>query len=234
MSGGNERTDQGGGTGAAASLYGEGRFSPLSETRQTTSALSDGDGSLTVFDHPFADTPGRISNQGSAFPNGPQGTCGCCACGTVINKAGGNTNERAVVEYAMENGLCSKDGGTSPESWAGILAGAGIPASIVSNASLEDLAAEVERGKGVVIGVSACTYNRKKYGVYLPGMADGHAIVLESVIRDRETGKIVEYVISDSNGSCSADACIRVSPRVLSRAFRRKGRSAVVTDSIIW
>lgn len=189
---------------------------------------------MLLFDDPMGEAPRRVSNQGSAYPNGPQGTCGCCACGTIINKAGGSASEYSVVSYAMDNNLCSDSGGTSPNSWVGILCGAGITSQVTTGSSLEELASAVEEGKGVIIGVSACTYSPEMYGRYFPGKADGHALVIESVSRDVNTGRIVDYFVSDSNGTSPADACKRVSARILEKAFRRRGGQSVVTNEIIW
>lgn len=217
-----------------ASLYGGGSFTPLLETQQAkTHTYLDGT-PVTVFDHPLDDSPGRICNQGSAYPTGPQGTCGCCACGTIINKAGGTTNEHEVVAFAWDNELCSDSGGTSPASWVGILNGAGIASQVKTGETLESLAEAVEEGKGVVIGVSACTYYPEMYGRYFPGKADGHALVIESVVRDEKTGKILGYYVSDSNGSSSKDACKYVPAKRLERAFRRRGGQSITTDEIIW
>lgn len=209
-------------------------FIPLLTTGQTTeNVILDGK-NVTIFDHPFDGTANIICNQGSAYPSGPQQTCGCCASGTIINKAGGNTNEHEIVAYAYDHKLCSSEGFTSPKSWIGILEGSGIKASNCGGSSLESLAEKVENGQGVIIGISACTYAPQMYGHYFPGKADGHAVVLESVIRDTSTGEILEFVISDSNASDVASACRRVPQKILEKAFRRHGNLAVVTDDIIW
>lgn len=215
-------------------LFGDGEFLPLLTTNQTSEVVMLSGVMSVVFDHPFDDNSTRICNQGSAYPTGPQGTCGCCACGTIINKAGGNTNEHETVAYAWDNGLCSNSGGTSPESWVGILGGAGISSHVTTGTSLETLAHEVEQGRGVVIGVSACTYCPELYGHYFPGKADGHALVLESTIRDQATGQILEYVVSDSNGTSTRDACRRVPAKVMEKAFRRRNGQSVVTNDVIW
>ena len=215
-------------------IYGNGSFTPLQTTAQTIQTVFLAGKEVDVFDHPFEPNNYRICNQGSAYPTGPQGTCGCCACGTIINKSGGNTNEHEIVDYAWNNNLCSDSGGTSPSSWVGILGAAGVSSHETSGVSLSELADYVEQGHGVIIGVSACTYNPKMYGHYFPGAADGHALVLESVIRDHKSGEIIEYVVSDSNGKSRDDACHRVSARVLEKAFSRKHKASVVTNDVIW
>ena len=226
------------------SLFG-GTYMPLNQTAQTFTTGTLGDGrQVSIFDHPFSGNARSVYSQGSAFPDGPTGTCGCCASGTIINKAGGNASEYSVVSYAMKEKLCSENGGTSPDSWVGILKGAGIPASNATGASLEDLAKQVESGHGVIIGVSARAYNSDWYGEYMPGPQDGHALVLESVIRDVNTGEIVSYVVTDSNGSSPSEAVVQVPRETLEKAYsvmgvRRflfgpKEGMAVVTDDVIW
>jgi len=217
-------------------VYGNGNFVPLLTTAQTIQTIWDDKKEVDIFDHPFAPNNYRICNQGSAYGycGGPTQTCGCCSCGTIINKAGGNINEHDMVNYAYNHGLCAGNGSTTPQCWVGMLKAAGIDSQDVSGTSLENLADYIEKGHGVVIGVSARTYCRKMYGRYFPGRADGHAIVLESVIRDHKTGKILEYVVSDSNGDSRDNACHRVTAKVLERAFKRKHNAAVVTNEVIW
>lgn len=78
----------------------------------------------------------------------------------------------------------------------------------------------------------------------MPGAQDGHALVLESVIRDANTGDIVSYVVTDSNGGSSSEAVVQVPKETLERAysvmgvrrflFGSKEGMAVVTDDVIW
>lgn len=233
------------------SFFGNNSFVPLLTTNQEITTITLDGKTVSVFDHPFDENPGRVCQQGSAFPkdengNGITGTCGCCACGTIINKAGGNATEKSVVKYAIQNDLCSNRmdvapesrGGTSPDDWVGILAGAGITATEKSDSTLEQLAEYVEQGHGVVVALSACTISPDWYGHYMPGVHDGHAVVIESIVRDPESNKILEYIISDSNGSSTYDACRRIPARRFKKACRRRriqGRlQAVVTNEVIW
>ena len=202
--------------------------------------------SVRVFDHPYDDQPWRVCNQGSAFPedkegNGITGTCGCCACATIINKAGGSATERSVVSYAAHNDMCLIDkdeqpcyrGSTSPNDMVNILGAAGIAASVVSPRNIESLAKAVEEGRGVIIGVSAYSLPWNG-GHYSPFDQDGHAIVIDSVIRDANTDKILEFVVTDSNGDTSTEAIKTISAKDLQLAYNRCGRRAVVTDTVIW
>lgn len=212
------------------------QFVPLLVTNQGFEHVKLNGRDVTIFDHPFDfQDKNHVCNQGSAFPNGPQGTCGNCASGSIMNKAGHNYSERDVVGFAMDKGYCSPSGGTSPDSWVKILDGmAGIKSSASNSDSLETLAEKVEEGKGVIIGVNAKVYRADWYGPYDPNNAAGHALVLDSVIRDEKTGEIIEYVVIDSNGKSQENACHRVGKRILESAFSILGKQSVVTDEIIW
>lgn len=201
----------------------------LNHTNQTSENYVLNGRNVTVFDHPFAENSGRICNQGSAYPTGPQQTCGCCACATIINKAGGTANEHNMVAYAWNNQYCDNEGRTTPQNWASILNGNNVSASVTNGTSLPNLASYVEHGRGVIIGVDARAYAPDMYQSH-----GGHAMVLESVIRDSDTGEILEYVVADSNGTNSQNASRRVSASRLERAFERFGSMSVCTDRIIW
>lgn len=201
----------------------------LSKTRQTFERVMLSGRNVTIFDHPFEANSGRICNQGSAFPNGPQQTCGCCASATIANMNGGNSTEFSMTSYALAHGLCDSEGRTTPQSWIGLLNGVNIPADNTSGESLASLAASVEAGHGVIIGVDARAYNPQWY--QSPG---GHALVVQSVIRDANSGQILEYVVADSNGGDSVEASVRVDAGVLQRAYSRFGSLSVTTTNIIW
>ena len=203
--------------------------SGLTKTNQTTEQHVLNGRNVTIYDHPFDSNSGRICNQGSAYPTGPQQTCGCCACATIINKAGGSATEHSTVAYAWNNHYCDNEGRTTAHDWASILNGNNVSASVTNGTSLSNLASYVEQGRGVIIGVDARAYAPDMYRSH-----GGHAMVLESVIRDSETNEIIEYVVADSNGSDSQNASRRVSASRLERAFERFGNLSVCTDQIIW
>ena len=230
-------------------MFGNGKgFTPLVSTKQTKEQYTDSNGnSWSVFDHPFSDNSGKITQQGSAFPDdgkggGITGTCGLCATGTIINKAGGSATEKSVAIHAIQRGLCSNEankkpenrGGTNPRQRVQILKDAGIPSTCVAGASLESISSEVEKGKGVMISVTASIYKPEWYGTYSEANRGGHAIVLESPIRDPKTGRITGYVVTDSNGSTSKEATVIVPADVLETAFGHRGGQAIITDDVIW
>lgn len=218
------------------------------ETNQEKRNVSTFEGKeVEVFDHSLEYDGGRIANQGSAFPEdnrggGIVGTCGLCAVARVINKAGGKASENSVGKYALQNGLCSNKaserpehrGGTTATQQAQILSDAGISSKPIVNSSLESLSQKVEQGYGVIISVVASLYKPEWYGVYSEQNAGGHAIVLESPVRDRETGKVIGYIVSDSNGDSSSDARVFVDKTALEAAFDARGGQAVLTDDVIW
>ena len=211
-------------------------FTPLLITAQEFEHVKLNGKDVTIFDHPFEHyNKNNICNQGSAYPNGPTGTCGNCASGSIMNKAGFNYTEYDVVTNSLAKGYCSSTGGTSPDSWVKILDDmAGIKSTASYSESLENLAAKVEEGKGVIIAVNAKLYRPEWYGPYDPNNSAGHALVLDSVIRDEKTGEILEYVVTDSNGDSQSDACHRIDKNILERAYYGFGKKSVVTDEIIW
>lgn len=201
----------------------------LSHTRQKTINVFLNGRNCTVFDHPFDVNSGRICNQGSAYPTGPQNTCGCCSSGTIINKAGGNTNEHDIVAFAWNNGFCDNDGFTTANTIADILTTSGVPSTNTSGTRLQNLAEQVERGRGVIIAVNARRFDPSLYR-----QSGGHAVVLESVIRDAQTNEILEYVVVDSNRTNSVDAVRRVDAHQLERAFGDLGNQSISTNNVIW
>lgn len=201
----------------------------LNRTNQSYENLFLCGRNVIVFDHPFEPNSGRVCNQGSAYPTGPRQTCGCCSSATIINKAGGSTNEHDIVNYAYNNGYCDIEGRTTPNNWCSILNGYGVSSRATTGTPLEQLATQVELGHGVIIGVNARAYAPERYRSSV-----GHALVLESVIRDFESGKILEYVVVDSNGTNSQDAVRRVAANILEIAYSKFGRISVMTNNIIW
>ena len=221
-------------------FFGGGQSTSLKTTGQGYQKITLNGKELNVYDHPNVNNPQRIGNQGSAFPddgkgNGITGTCGLCACGTIINKAGGNANEKKMITFATQNDLCGNKasdppdgrGGTSNLGRVEILNRAGIPTSDRSGTKIEDLAKEVENGHGVIIAVDAgCFYNEPDY------LGAGHAIVLDSVARDAKTGNIVGYYVVDSNNPTGVSQYIDANK--LREAYEDRGQFSLVTDNIIW
>ena len=189
----------------------------------------------TMYDDPENRTNHKILyNQGKVWDNGPTQTCGQCSCGTIINMLGLNVDEEKVVKYAIRHNLCKPEGYTTPENWVKILRGVGgIESKAQRRVPLNDLASEVEKGKGVIIGVSATRYNPEMYGKYKRGKRDGHALSLISVIREKKSGKILQYVVVDSNNMSPDSAVHFVYAKVLKKAYKKCRSQSVVTEQIL-
>lgn len=194
-----------------------------------------------VFDHPERSAKNAVINQGSAYPNKIEGTCGLCAVGSLLRKAGISATEEDIVSYAAAYGLCqigkmpSQNGGTSPRQLVSLLHSAvGINAVCDCGTTLGELAAAIENGQGVIIGVNPSVFNSAWYGEYNHNDSEGHWIVLESVVRDAASGEILGYVILDSNGASPRTACQAISAPLLEEAYGIDGAVSVVTTDIIW
>jgi hypothetical protein len=216
-------------------------FRSLNSTRQSYCKAKTGNKDILVFDHPKESAKNAVINQGSANPGQIEGTCGLCATGTIIRKAGANASEKSMISYATTNGLCStgkspeRNGGTSPAQLVALLQGfAGLNAKNEYGKSLEELTTAVEKGQGVVVGVNPSIFNPKWYGEYNPNDNGGHWVVLESIVRDASSNKILGYVILDSNGDSSRTACQTIKAALLEDAYYMDGADSVITTDIIW
>ena len=194
-----------------------------------------------VFDHPERSAKNAVINQGSAYPDSIEGTCGLSALGSLLRKAGVTVTEKNMVSYAVAHGLCQtgkspdQNGGTSPDQLVSLLcSAAGISAVCDCGRTLEELASAIENGHGVIIGVNPSIFNSEWYGEYNHNDSNGHWIVLESVVRDANSGEILGYVILDSNGESPRTACQAVSASLLEDAYGIDGAVSVVTTDIIW
>lgn len=134
---------------------------------------------------------------------GFQGTCGLCSCENILRSFGLDVSETSVVIFASELGLCETEspdrahcGGTSPMQIAEILTRHGISADWHPFGSLEDLAGNIEQGRGVIIGVNAgALWNDANYD---SGIFANHAVTVTGVARDPSTGEIQGFFINDS------------------------------------
>lgn len=212
----------------------------LSSTNQEFTYTTIEGTAVKIFDHPNESVRNATIGQGSCTVNGHlyAGTCGDCSVSTILRRAGINMDEQAVVEYASQtrgtNGefLCDDEGATSVNSRSEIACNLGCPMHSVHQRELSDLANRVENGYGVIIAVEAGTRGYNPNGWY-SGQRGGHAIVLNSVVRDSNTNEIMGYYVIDSNGTENT-ASVYVSANDLERAFRLSGMRANVTDNIIW
>ncbi|MGW7356221.1 C39 family peptidase [Streptomyces sp. NPDC054802] len=200
------------------------------EVPQHLDVLPDGRESLTVGDVPgLADL---LQPQGDN-PYGFQGTCGLCSCEGVLRQFGVNVTEADVLEHALRNGLChvadapAECGGTTPGMQAEILSDYGVPAHVEQCGSLEELAAALEQGRGVIVEANAgVLWDDAAY--YDFGSAN-HAVVVTGVGRDPGTGEIQGFYLNDS-GSNQAGRFI--DPESMAVAWLDAGGVAVVTDVV--
>lgn len=131
------------------------------------------------------------------------GTCGLCSCENVLRSFGLDVSETSIVIFASETGLCNSDnpdpaqcGGTSFLGISEILNRHGIPADWSLGESLDDLAANLEQGRGVIIGVNAgALWNDANSD---SGGPANHAVTVTGVARDPSTGEVQGFFINDS------------------------------------
>ena len=162
---------------------------------------------------------------------GFQGTCGLCSCENVLRSFGLDVSETDMVIYAVQRGLCGYDdpdpahnGGTTTEWQADILTRHGVPASAFYGGTLEDLAGNIELGRGVIIEVNAgVLWDNANYD---SGSNANHAITVTGVARDPMTGEIQGFFINDS-GTGKADQFVDAS--VMHEAWEEAGGEHVVT-----
>lgn len=226
-------------TGPSGGVSSDSNPGILQKTSQTFQSRVIGGRDVKIFDDPEETAKIAIFNQGSAFPGETEGTCGLCAVGTLVSMSGTSTDEKTIVSYAITNNLCTTgksnagyNGGTSGAQLVGILGGyGGINARSRVGRDLDTLASDVEKGKGVVIGVDPALMGGAI--PYNPA-SGGHWVVLQSVCRDSKTNEVLGFFIFDSNGSSSKQTCQYLSRVQLEKAYSYDGFSSVVTNSIIW
>jgi hypothetical protein len=165
-------------------------------------------------------------------PYGYDGTCGLCSCEGIMRQFGIEVTEADVVAYAIAHGLCSmegssdKRGGTSVLEQARILSDFGVPAHYETSRSLEDLAASLEQGRGVIVGLDC--------GVlwddanYYAGRAN-HAVTPIGVARDLETGQIQGFYVNDTG---TGESGRFVDAATMDEAWVKMGGTCVVTDRV--
>jgi hypothetical protein len=160
--------------------------------------------------------------------------CGLVSVQDVLLQFGAHVNEGDVVTHALERGECyvspaaaDQSGGTLPSQDARILTEYGVPSRIESGQTLAQLAAQVEHGHGVIIGVNCGVLWQVPESV-----GDGsvnHAVTATGVALDPETGDIQGFYVNDSGNGKSAEFVTAVIMRV---AWQDTGGWSVVTDGV--
>lgn len=178
---------------------------------------------------------------------GAEGTCGLTSIANICRMNGQDVTEGMVVEYALENGLCSYDpwaaeetGGTSAEGQVEILKHFGIDAEFndASVNTYEAIADAIESGKGVIVELDAGelwdepAYSTKILGIF---PAVNHAVTVTGVARDAMTGEIAGFYTCDSGRKMESDACRYVPIDKFSKMYNDGiiNAGAVITDNPI-
>ncbi len=155
-------------------------------------ALPDGRRSLTL-----GDVPGyaAFNHQRGDNPACFQADCGLVAVQDVLQQFGAHVSEGEVVTHALQRRECYADpaaagrsGGTVPSQDARILTDYGVPSRVESGQTLAQLAAQLEHGHGVIIGVNCGVLWQVPESV-----GDGrvnHAVTATGVAVDPEDGNI--------------------------------------------
>lgn len=218
----------------------------LSKTNQVyTNQILDGK-EVLVFDTPLESVKNAVFRQGNAYPELMRGTCGLCSIATIMRKAGFDVDEKKIIDHAvklkedLDESFCEFDKGADENGGTDFINRSNLIKSMcglevtAEVTPLEEVAKMVENGHGVVIGVNASIYAPEWYGRYYPSKSAGHALVLDSVVRDKSSHQVMGYYVIDSNGQTSAQASRFVSAEQLSRAYNKHGTRANITKNIIW
>lgn len=193
--------------------------------------LPDGRESLMAGDVP--EYAGFSHRQGDN-PEHFQNDCGLTSVQDVLLQFGARVTEGDVVTHALEHGECRVDpaapgrsGATRPSQDAQILGDYGVPSTVRSGQTMAQLAAQVEQGHGVIIGVNS--------GVLwqIPEMVgDGrvnHAVTVTGVALDPDSGSIQGFYVNDSGNGNAAEFIGTVIMRV---AWQDTGGWTVVTNGV--
>lgn len=164
---------------------------------------------------------------------GFEGTCGLASSADVLNQFGFDTSESEVVDHAVARNECSitddpeSSGGTTADGRATLLTEFGLPSHVEQGQSLEDLAADVEQGHGVIITANAgYLWNDANH------VEDGggnHAVTVTGVARDPETGAVQGFYMNDSG---TGNAAQFVNAQTMTQAWLGAGGEEVVTDAV--
>lgn len=166
-------------------------------------------------------------------PHGFRGTCGLCSCEGVLRQFGVDVRERDIVDHAINRGLCEvngkpgRRGGTTLENQARILGDFGVQARPERAESLEELAARLEEGRGVIVAVnSAAIWNQAGYS---NSRRPDHAVVPIGVARDPASGETQGFFVNDS---AMPKAARFIQASDMADAWLRAGGLCVVTNQV--
>ncbi len=165
-------------------------------------------------------------------PEHDGGDCGIVCCADVLNQFGIGLTEAEVIRHATRRGELhvvaghpEESGWTLPAEQAAILADYGVPAHCAAEQSVEQLAAAVQAGRGVIAAVNAGVL-WSDARVLGHGQAN-HVVTVTGVARDLYDGALQGLYINDSGSGRSAEF---VSVHLMMTAFERTGGFCVITD----
>jgi hypothetical protein len=192
--------------------------------------LPDGEPSLMLG---HARSYAALNHRQGENPEHFQCDCGLLSVQDVLRQFGADVTEADMVEHAIWRGECSVDpaapersGGTTPSEDARILTEFGVPSQAESGLGLPELAALLEHGRGVIIGVNCGILWQAPDDVGNGGV--NHAVTVTGVALDPQTRNIQGFYINDSGTGKSAEFVSAVLIRV---AWQDTGGWTIVTDA---
>lgn len=170
------------------------------------------------------------------------GNCGIQSANQVIEQATGTqTPEQVLMNQAIAAGLASPDpanpinsGGTSAAQRQQILANNGVPSSVISNPTQQDISNAILDRRGIIINADAGQLWNGDPNVPNPAAfgGGGHAVVITDGDYD-SNGNLTHVIINDT-GTGSQGRRVPIG-QMMSANQARGGNAAInVTDAPIW
>jgi hypothetical protein len=201
--------------------------------------LPDGRDAIIIGD-PEGDK--AFNHQQGDNPDGFRGTCGLVSVQGIALQFGIKTmpdgtpiSEAAIVRYARERGLCEvsanpdDSGGSSPIGQVELLNDIGVPSHIEGASTVEQLAVNVQAGRGVIIGVNAGVFWNSADPRHFGNGNPNHAVCVTGVARDPNTGQLLGFYVNDSGNNQSGRF---VDVALVQDAWQKRGGTCVVTNGI--
>lgn len=182
--------------------------------------------------------------QGFDNPYGAFGTCGETSVANICKIAGMNVTEPEVVEYAMENDLCSKfdekfhGGATTIGNQIALLEHYGLQSHCefaAETATPERLAEAIEGGHGVMVGLNSGILQDRAWRILNSEgkVFAGHAVCMTGTVRDMERN-LKGFYLCDSTAQSPDGGRIFVPIEKFNDCYSNvKDAFAVITDNPI-
>lgn len=201
-----------------------------------------GDELLLVTGSPFEIAPGLDCAQGDNVYQAAS-DCGLVSCSNYLSLCGIDADEDAVVQFALDNKLCSYSVFSDPQEWGGttcinlekILESYGVETSIYTpletNGSLEGIASAVENGRAAILGVNA-GYLWNEPGCVENGQMN-HWVTVTGTVRD-SNGELAALTICDSGRRLDSDRCRTVPVKDLEMCYSNAAYTSVlISDNTV-